>query len=144
MVRKRAGETSPSSGSSPWVVLKFGGTSVSSAVRWATIRDLVRQRQAEGFRPVVVHSALATVSNRLEELLRRSVDQQTPPTIQDLRDLHFRLASDLHVDGPVELEEYFAELEQLLAGTHLIGEVSLRSCLGPAGAWREPKPQVSP
>ena len=74
MVRKRAGETSSSPGSSPWVVLKFGGTSVSSAVRWGTIRDLVRQRQADGFRPFVVHSALATVSNRLEELYRKKVN----------------------------------------------------------------------
>ena len=27
-----------------WLVMKFGGTSVSSADSWATIRDLIRER----------------------------------------------------------------------------------------------------
>ena len=52
-----------------WLVMKFGGTSVSSPERWATIRDLVLERQAAGFTPVLVHSALATISNRLESVL---------------------------------------------------------------------------
>ena len=43
---------------SPWVVLKFGGTSVSSAESWATIAEILRNRLAEGLKPVVVHSAL--------------------------------------------------------------------------------------
>ena len=50
-----------------WVVLKFGGTSVATAENWAIIRDLVRERQAEGLRPVVVHSAIGGVSNQLAE-----------------------------------------------------------------------------
>ena len=56
-----------------WLVMKFGGTSVSSLERWETIRDLVRERQAAGFRPVVVHSALATISNRLEAVLNAAL-----------------------------------------------------------------------
>jgi diaminopimelate decarboxylase/aspartate kinase len=108
------------------VVLKFGGTSVSTAERWQTILGLVRQRQAEGLRPVVVHSALATVSNRLDELLRLARDRDSRPSIDDLRDLHFRLANALGVDGERELGEYFTELEQLLAGVHLIREASPR------------------
>jgi len=52
-----------------YVVLKFGGTSVSSLARWQTIAEQVRQRLQEGLRPLVVCSAFATVSNSLEELL---------------------------------------------------------------------------
>ena len=52
--------------SSPWVVLKFGGTSVSNASNWATITRLVQDCIGEGKRPFVVHSALADVSNMLE------------------------------------------------------------------------------
>lgn len=43
-----------------WVVLKFGGTSVSTPERWATIAELTRQRiseraeDGEGLRPLVV------------------------------------------------------------------------------------------
>ncbi len=50
---------------SPWVVLKFGGTSVSSAESWATIAGLVRNRLAAELKPLVVHSALQGVSNKL-------------------------------------------------------------------------------
>jgi diaminopimelate decarboxylase/aspartate kinase len=58
----RSGDAGATDGDN-WLVLKFGGTSVSSPERWETIRDLIRERQAAGFRPVIVHSALATVSN---------------------------------------------------------------------------------
>ena len=33
---------------SPWVVMKFGGSSVSSAENWATIARLIRNRLADG------------------------------------------------------------------------------------------------
>ncbi len=110
-----------------WVVLKFGGTSVSSvgALGRPSPR-LVRQRQAEGLRPVVVHSALATVSNRLDELLHRALEMDVTAQVAGIRELHLRLAADLQVDGEKELGGYFRELEQLLAGIHLIREVSPR------------------
>jgi hypothetical protein len=40
----------------PWVVMKFGGRSVSSAKNWQTIASLVHERLEEGLRPVIVHS----------------------------------------------------------------------------------------
>jgi diaminopimelate decarboxylase/aspartate kinase len=126
MATKRTGGQHPPGSPAPWIVLKFGGTSVSTADRWATILRLVRQRQAEGFRPVLVHSALATVSNRLDELLREAVETSVRPSIEDLKALHFRLAGELAVDGAAELGACFAELEQLMAGVHLIREVSPR------------------
>ena len=124
MATKRTSGKRPSDSS--WVVLKFGGTSVSTAERWQTILGLVKQRQADGLRPVVVHSALATVSNRLDELLRSSRDKEARPSIEDLKELHYQLAGNLGVDGPRELGEYFNELEQLVAGVHLIREISPR------------------
>ncbi len=126
MATKRTGGTRTPDSTAPWVVLKFGGTSVSTADRWATILRLVQQRRAEGLRPVVVHSALATVSNRLEEVLRSAVDKAATPSIGDIKALHFNLATELGVDGPAVLSEYFTELEQLIAGVHLIREVSPR------------------
>ncbi|HUD97128.1 MAG TPA: hypothetical protein VMO24_06255 [Woeseiaceae bacterium] len=58
---------------SPWVVMKFGGTSVSTAENWRTIATLIRNRQAAGLNPVVVHSALRGVSNALTATLDSSV-----------------------------------------------------------------------
>ena len=52
----------------PWVVLKFGGTSVSSRASWETIASVLRARLTNGERPLLVCSAVSQVSNRLEEL----------------------------------------------------------------------------
>lgn len=122
MARKSAGAR----GQAPWVVLKFGGTSVSTPERWATIRDLVRRRTGEGLRPVIVHSALATVSNRLDEALRLAPDQDCGEQVAAIRGIHDRLATALGLDGPGLLGAYYAELEQVLAGIRLIREVSPR------------------
>ncbi len=54
---------------SPWVVLKFGGTSVSSVANWRNITRVLRARLGQGLRPVVVHSALSGITDRLEALL---------------------------------------------------------------------------
>ena len=44
---------------SPMVVLKFGGTSVSSLANWTNIAAVVRKRLEAGECPVIVHSALS-------------------------------------------------------------------------------------
>ena len=49
----------------PWIVLKFGGTSVATAANWGRIADRVRQLLPTR-RVWVVASALSQVSNRLE------------------------------------------------------------------------------
>ncbi|WP_304060391.1 bifunctional aspartate kinase/diaminopimelate decarboxylase [Metallibacterium scheffleri] len=61
-------EAQPLPESAPWIVLKFGGTSVSTAARWATIRDLARARRAQGARVLVVVSALAGMTDALKSL----------------------------------------------------------------------------
>ena len=40
--------TSEARGPRPWIVLKFGGTSVSSLANWRNIADVCRQRLAAG------------------------------------------------------------------------------------------------
>ena len=49
----------------PWVVLKFGGTSVSSLASWRNVAGVVRERIDAGEAPVVVHSALSGITNAL-------------------------------------------------------------------------------
>lgn len=110
----------------PWLVLKFGGTSVSSASTWQKIAKIIRSRLAEGFRLLVVHSALSGISNRLEELLEKAIAGDHQPVLEEIVERHRRLAEDLGIDGEPLLADYFAELEQLVAGIALIGEVSPR------------------
>ena len=111
---------------SPWVVMKFGGSSVSSAESWSIIANLIRNRLADGFRPVVVHSALKGVSNELEEALRAAAAGNTSDSLAKIRNQHYELAAALRVDGTALLEETLHELEQLIAGVRLIREVSVR------------------
>ena len=42
---------------SAWIVLKFGGTSVSSLANWTNIARIVAERRAGGERVLIVHSA---------------------------------------------------------------------------------------
>ncbi len=57
----------------PWVVLKFGGTSVSSASNWHNIAGVLRERIAAHMCPAVVHSAMSGVTDRLDSLLSAAV-----------------------------------------------------------------------
>ncbi len=109
-----------------WLVMKFGGTSVSTAERWQTIRDLIRERQQAGYRLVVVHSALATISNRLQAALDAAVDGDYRRQVDGIVDLHMQLAVDLGLDGQALLSGFAGDLEQLLAGIRLVREISPR------------------
>jgi diaminopimelate decarboxylase/aspartate kinase len=111
---------------SPWVVLKFGGRSVSTAENWAIIARLIRERLEEGVRPVVVHSALVGVSNALIALLDAAVGGgDTDDKLAKIRAQHDALASELGV-GPRMFDGRFEALSQVIAGAKLIGEVSPR------------------
>ncbi len=108
------------------VVMKFGGTSVSSGENWRTIAALLRRRLAAGLQPVVVHSALKGVSNALESLLQAAIDDDPSDALAELRSQHYALAEELGLDGPELLGERLHELEQLVAGVRLVREVSVR------------------
>ena len=90
----------PEIADSPWVVMKFGGSSVSTAENWHTIAQLLKSRLDEGLRPVVVHSALKGVSNSLEVVLTAAVAGDASSTLADIREQHYELARNLGLDGP--------------------------------------------
>jgi diaminopimelate decarboxylase/aspartate kinase len=52
----------------PWLVMKFGGTSVSSKERWQTIIAQAQRARGEGHKVLVVVSALSGVTNLLTSL----------------------------------------------------------------------------
>jgi diaminopimelate decarboxylase/aspartate kinase len=114
------------SGGSSWVVLKFGGTSVSTLENWQTIAGLLRNRLDAGLKPVVVHSALKSISNRLETVLQVAVDGDPAEHLAAIREQHERLAADLGLDSEALLGAALLELEQLVAGIRLVREVSVR------------------
>jgi diaminopimelate decarboxylase/aspartate kinase len=106
------------------VVLKFGGRSVATAENWAHIAQILRERIDEGLQPVVCHSALVGISNALIKLLETAERGDDTDAIFDaIITQHDALAADLGVD-PALTAGYFSEVEQLVAGVRLIGEVS--------------------
>ena len=111
----------------PWRVLKFGGTSVAKATNWRTIADQARQGLHGGRRLVVVHSALAGVSNSLLKLLDTALSGEHAAGIDEIRRMHLALADDLGVDGDTLISADLEDLRQVLDGIHLLGEVSPRA-----------------
>ena len=111
------------SSSNPWVVLKFGGTSVSSPSNWAVIERVVRERLGQGKRPLVVHSALAGVSNRLEEIAGPGLELDPAETIAAIASQHRALAESLGLNAEL-LDPWLEELRQLATGVRLLGESS--------------------
>jgi diaminopimelate decarboxylase/aspartate kinase len=110
-----------------FVILKFGGTSVSSPSCWETIAKTLRDRLSEGLRPVVVCSALSQVSNELERALERALQGEDPAdAIARLRGRHVQLAADLGVDVDAEIEAEIERLAERLTGASLLREASPR------------------
>ncbi len=132
MIREAGFEASSALGATPEiaasdrVVMKFGGTSVSSGACWETIAQLVRNRLADGLKPVVVHSALQGVSNALAALLESAASGGPTDGLAEIRQRHYDLARELEIDGPALLDDYLQELDQLIAGIRLVREVSVR------------------
>lgn len=109
-----------------WVVLKFGGTSVSSRERWETIAAIVRERQTEGLRPVVVCSAVSQVSNTLEDLIRKAVVGGHDAVLDKLETRHREHCEALGVSYDETCAELLGRLRQLAQGASLVQEVSPR------------------
>ncbi len=100
-----------------WVVLKFGGTSVSSVSNWRNILAVLAARIEANLHPVVVHSALSGVTDRLEALLAAAMAGAPAPVLAALDRTHRDLARDLEIAPGVVYERFFGEL------TGLIGEI---------------------
>ena len=99
---------------SPWVVLKFGGTSVSNARNWKNVAAVVRMRLAEAVRPVIVHSALSGITDRLEQLLLRAPSGDWAPVMDaDRASVIVRLARELGMQAVPDLEQHLEELRRV-------------------------------
>lgn len=94
-----------------WVVLKFGGTSVSRRNRWDTIGRIAGKCMAdEGVRVLVVVSALSGVTN---ELLAVSDGDDIDARIAALIERHRAFCAELALDPAAVLGERLAALQAL-------------------------------
>jgi len=108
-----------------FVVLKFGGTSVSFSKTWAQIIQRVRELQEQGFRVMLVLSALSQVTNRLEMCIKEAVEHQEVVSLQVIEATHRRLAKESGLDASClkGVLEKINELSELLQGVAMIGSI---------------------
>jgi len=98
--------------SEKWLVLKFGGTSVTGRRQWDTIASLARARQDDGYRVLLVCSAVAGVTNYLTAL----ANQPDPESgLGDLLDIHRSLSAELDLDFDLWLPEAEQGIRKCLA-----------------------------
>ncbi len=60
--------------SAPWVVLKFGGTSVSTRLRWDKIAAIAQRWRAQGRHVLIVVSALSGITDKLKAISDPAAD----------------------------------------------------------------------
>jgi aspartate kinase len=115
------------------IVMKFGGSSVESAVAIERVAGIVKKRLER--RPVVVVSAMGKTTNKLLAIATAAIEGKRDEYIRqlhDLRDYHSREARQV---VPLEgragldrfLDEHFQELTELVKGLAVLGELTPRS-----------------
>ena len=100
-----------------WIVLKFGGTSVSERARWDTIGALMRERaEADNVRVLAVVSALSGITNALQGAIDAHADDAAcAERIAAIVQRHRVFAQALDLDPNVVLGERLRKLDALLA-----------------------------
>jgi diaminopimelate decarboxylase/aspartate kinase len=99
---------------SPWIVMKFGGTSVSSASCWSTICDQVRRHLGGGNRVMVVVSALAGTTNLLTRLAQSPDADECERIVSELAEKHQQLLVELGLKQSADFEHHWTDLLALL------------------------------
>lgn len=112
---------------SAWIVLKFGGTSVSTLANWSNIAQVAAERRAHGARVLIVHSALSGITDQLERLLEAASPQAQQEALRAIDERHRVLAAELGVSVGEEVERLLAELREIAAGVALVREVTDRT-----------------
>jgi len=116
-----------------WIVLKFGGTSVSSLANWRNIAQITRSRLATGARVLIVHSAVTGITDKLEKLIESALRGSQEEVFAAIQERHRRLAAELQIPVSAALERQFQELGRSAPGWRW----SVSSATAPAPAsWR--------
>ncbi len=115
------------------IVMKFGGTSVESAVAIERVASIVKARLDR--HPIVVVSAMGKTTNKLLALAQSAIQGERDEYIRqlhDLRDFHSRetrqvvpMAQRAELDRV--LDEQFQEMTELVKGLAVLGELTPRS-----------------
>jgi len=115
-----------------WLVMKFGGTSVAGRAQWETIASLAGKRRGEGFRVLLVCSAIAGVTNQLTELARMPTSKSG---LADLMRIHHNLSDQLQVNRASWLPEAEFMLKHCLDSISVDPGPKAQAALLALGEW---------
>jgi aspartate kinase len=116
------------------IVMKFGGSSVESAAAIRRVAEIVQGRRAR--RPIVVVSAMGKTTNKLlaiADAAAKGEREDALKLLDELRAYHLREAIDLapggdrRTDMEGAVNSLFDELEELIKGISVLGEVTVRA-----------------
>ena len=100
----------------PWVVVKFGGTSVSTRPRWENIRRIAAAHRARGRRVLIVVSALSSITDQLKAIAESRRDEERA---KDARDTivarHEAMFRELEGTSRDTLDHWLHALDRLVA-----------------------------
>jgi diaminopimelate decarboxylase/aspartate kinase len=100
----------------PWVVLKFGGTSVSTRGRWDKIAGVARGWRERGRCVLIVVSALSGITDKLKALGDAQADAARRDAIRDeIRARHEAMFVDLELTDRAPLQYWLERLDALAA-----------------------------
>src|SRR5690606_8064612 len=99
----------------PWIVMKFGGTSVATLPRWQNIRELIASRRAEGARVLVVVSALTGITDALKQLCAEGNGDKRKAAADAIAQRHHELLGHMRLPLPEALAARLADLAALAA-----------------------------
>jgi diaminopimelate decarboxylase/aspartate kinase len=101
--------------SAPWIVLKFGGTSVSKRERWDNIAAIAQHWLARGKRVVVVVSALSGITDKLKALAE-GADAAARKAVRDaIVERHRLMIEELALTDHAPIHYWLERLDALVA-----------------------------
>jgi len=100
----------------PWVVIKFGGTSVSRRERWENIRRIAAAHRARGRHVLIVVSALSGITDQLKAIAEARADEARCREVQRaIVERHASMRAELDLDACARLAERLDDLGRLIA-----------------------------
>lgn len=106
-------ELAPLGADAPWVVMKFGGTSVANASNWGNILALARAHRADGARVLVVVSALSGITDALRALCAETGELARAALVDNIVARHRELVAAMQLPGAESMEAHLHSLRTL-------------------------------
>ncbi|MFT4772149.1 MAG: aspartokinase/homoserine dehydrogenase 1 [Cryomorphaceae bacterium] len=111
------------------IVMKFGGTSVSSKKNLEQIKSILNKKEDNY---IVVVSAFSQVTNKLEAIARHALKSDVTELLEEFKAVHFELISELfstqhQTEIILRVQQKCNELEAICKSIHILKELSPRT-----------------